>query len=64
MPISAQEAADVAAARGLSLSDARALRGLAESVEEAEKLADRFRREEHEHEQAARIADRVLGYDK
>lgn len=42
MPLSSQEAAEVAARRGLSLSDAAALRQLADSTEEADSLAQQF----------------------
>ncbi len=40
--LTAERAADIAKGRGLSLSDALALRGLTDDVEEAERLADRF----------------------
>lgn len=62
MPISAQEAAQIAKERGLSLSDARAILGMAETEEQAKELADQFATNESDF--YGRLADRTLGFDK
>jgi len=61
MAITPKLAAEIAAERGLSLADARALAALAEDEAQAVELADRFRHDEDEHEKASKLADRILG---
>ena len=61
MSITPQEAARIARDRGLSLSDARALLGMADSETEAAELADQFVSNETEHQQTDRIVDDILG---
>lgn len=53
--LTAEHAADIARARGLTMADAVSLRALADDVDTAEKIADRFATQPS----AAQIADHL-----
>jgi hypothetical protein len=60
MPILPTEAADIAKAHGLTLSDARALAVMADTIEHAEELAAKFTPEEYGEVRGVEIATEIL----
>lgn len=62
MPITPGEATDIAKAHGLSLSDATALRALADTPHEASELAAKFKHGSRDDLDPAKLADGVLDF--